>query len=201
MARYNESSPSSNRSQAHCASRTPLKSRTTRPLRRSTSNTLPLLSATAHKVQVGAIETFKACRRLSSKHVLLMCKVPRLPWLRSTTPSGISLGSTGLNHRQAALMRDDEGGLAINSATVGAEPTPTSVSASTGARAEGGWRNAKWSAAGAPANFSRVRRLPLRYHASCVAPGATRAAPASSLILSVYAHASPCLMRTRPSFV
>ena len=60
---------------------TPLKSRTTRPLRRSTSNTLPLLSATAHNVHVGAIETFKACRRLSSKHVLLICKVPRLPWL------------------------------------------------------------------------------------------------------------------------
>ena len=143
MARYSESSPSSNRSQAHCASLTPLKSRTTRPLRKSTSNTLPLLSATAHNVEVGAIETLKACRRLSSKHVLLMCKVPRLPAERSTTPSGISLGSTGLNHRQAALMRDDEGGFAISSATVGDEPTPINVSASTGASAVGGLLNVK----------------------------------------------------------
>ena len=130
-----------------------------------------------------------------------MCRVPRLPWLRSTTPSGISLGSTGLNHRQAALIRDEEGGFATSSATVGAEPTPINVSASTGANAEGGVRNAKWSAAGAPSNFRRVRRLPARYHASCVAPGATRAAPASSLTLSVYAHASPRHIRTRPSLV
>jgi hypothetical protein len=72
-----------------------------------------------------------------------MCKVPRLPVERSTTPSGISLGSTGLNHRQAALIRDDEGGFAINSATVGDEPTPINVSASTGASAERGLLNVK----------------------------------------------------------
>jgi len=40
-------------------------------------------------------------------------------------------------------MRDDEGGFAINSATVGVLPTPINVSASTGASAEGGLLNVK----------------------------------------------------------
>ena len=40
-------------------------------------------------------------------------------------------------------MRDDEGGFATSSATVGAEPTPINVSASTGASAVGGLLNVK----------------------------------------------------------
>ena len=62
-------------------------------------------------------------------------------------------------------MRDVEGGFAINSATVGDEPTPTRSPRRRALVLKAAVRNAKWSAAGAPSNFSRVRRLPLRYHA------------------------------------